>query len=44
MVTAVARVYHSLPAEEQAKAAIYADNYREAGAIGFFGPQYGLPR
>jgi Dolichyl-phosphate-mannose-protein mannosyltransferase len=44
MVAAVARVYHSLPAEEQPKAAIYADNYGEAGAIDFFGPRYGLPK
>src|SRR5580700_1504364 len=44
MVAAVARVYRSLPPEEQRKAAIYADNYGEAGAIDFFGPQYGLPK
>jgi hypothetical protein len=44
MVAAVARVYHSLPVEEQRKAAIYADNYGEAGAIDFFGPRYGLPK
>ena len=44
MVAAVARVYHSLPAEEQAKTAIYANNYGEAGAIDFFGPRYGLPK
>jgi hypothetical protein len=44
MVAAVARVYHSLPAEEQRKTAILADNYGEAGAIDFFGAQYGLPK
>jgi Dolichyl-phosphate-mannose-protein mannosyltransferase len=44
MVAAVARVYYSLPPEEQRKAAIYADNYGEAGAIDFFGPRYGLPK
>jgi hypothetical protein len=44
MVAAVARVYHSLPEEEQRKTAIYADNYGEAAAIDFFGAQYGLPK
>ncbi len=40
----VARVYHALPPAERAKAAIFADNYGEAGAIDFFGPRHGLPR
>lgn len=44
MVTAVARVYHSLTPEEQRKAAIFCDNYGEAAAIDFFGPKYGLPK
>jgi hypothetical protein len=44
MVAATARVYHSLSPEEQARTAIYVDNYGEAGAIDFFGPQYGLPK
>jgi hypothetical protein len=44
MAAAVARVYHSLPKEEQRKTAIFADNYGEAGAIDFFGAQYGLPK
>jgi Dolichyl-phosphate-mannose-protein mannosyltransferase len=44
MVAAVARVYHSLPPEEQAKTAIFVDNYGEAAAIDFFGPRYGLPK
>jgi hypothetical protein len=39
----VARVYHSLPADERAECAIFASNYGEAGAIDFFGPRYGLP-
>jgi dolichyl-phosphate-mannose-protein mannosyltransferase len=43
-VAAVARVYHSLSPEEQAKAAIFCDNYGQAAAIDFFGPQYGLPK
>jgi len=44
MVAAVARVYHSLPPEEQSKAAIFGSNYGEAGAVDFFGPKYGLPK
>jgi hypothetical protein len=43
-VAAVARVYHSLSPEEQAKTAIFCDNYGQAGAIDFFGPRYGLPK
>jgi hypothetical protein len=44
MVAEVARVYHSLPPEVQAKTAIKTDNYGEAGAIDYFGPKYGLPK
>jgi Dolichyl-phosphate-mannose-protein mannosyltransferase len=44
MVAATARVYHSLTPEEQAKTAIFANNYGEAGAIDLFGPKYGLPK
>jgi hypothetical protein len=44
MVQTVARVYYSLPEEERTRAAIYGNNYGEAGAIDFFGPQYGLPK
>ncbi|MFL6229219.1 MAG: glycosyltransferase family 39 protein [Pyrinomonadaceae bacterium] len=44
MTEAVARVYHSLPAEEQPRCAIFARNYGEAGAIDFFGARYGLPK
>ena len=43
-VVAVARVYHSLSPEEQAKTAIFCDNYGQAGAIDFFGPRYSLPK
>ena len=39
----VASVYDALPADERAHAAIYADTYGDAGALDFFGPQYGLP-
>jgi len=44
MVETVAEIYHNLPPEERAKAAIFASNYGEAGAIDFFGPRYGLPK
>ena len=44
MVQAVARVYHMLTPEEQAKAAVFTENYGEAAAIDFFGPRYGLPK
>jgi len=44
MVETVAEIYHNLPPEERAKAAIIAPNYGEAGAIDFFGPRYDLPK
>ena len=44
MVAKVAGVYHSLPPDERAKAAIFANNYGEAGAIDFFGGRHGLPK
>jgi 4-amino-4-deoxy-L-arabinose transferase-like glycosyltransferase len=44
LVEAVARVYHSLPPEEQQRVAIYGTNYGQAAAVDFFGPQYGLPK
>ena len=43
-VAAVARVYHSLSPQEQAKSAIFCDNYGQAAAIDFFGSRYGLPK
>jgi len=43
LVVDVARIYGALPAEERAKACIFAGNYGEAGAINLFGPRYGLP-
>ncbi len=39
----VARIYDALPPQERARAAIFAGNYGEAGAINMFGPRYGLP-
>ncbi len=43
-VEEVARVYHSLPADERAGAVILASNYGEAGAIDFYGPRYDIPK
>jgi len=44
MTAKVAEVYHSLPPEEREKAAIFANNYGEAGAIDLFGERYNLPK
>ncbi len=44
MVQAVADGYNSLPPDVRAKTGILAGNYGEAGAIDFFGSQYGLPK
>ncbi|HEY6302496.1 MAG TPA: glycosyltransferase family 39 protein [Terriglobales bacterium] len=44
MVAQVADVYNKMPADERAKTALLAGNYGSAGAIDFFGPQYGLPK
>jgi Dolichyl-phosphate-mannose-protein mannosyltransferase len=44
MVAAVSRVYQTLPPDEQARTAIFCQNYGQAAAIDFFGPQYGLPK
>jgi hypothetical protein len=44
MAEETARVYKSLSTEEQARTAIFANNYGEAGAIDFFGPRFGLPK
>lgn len=43
MAAQVAGVYRSLPPAEQAKAAIYGQNYGEAGAVDYFGPRWQLP-
>jgi hypothetical protein len=43
MVEKTARVFNSLPQAERDETAIFANNYGEAAAIDFFGPQYGLP-
>jgi hypothetical protein len=44
MVATVARVYHSLPAAEQARTAIFGNDFGQSGAIDFYGPRYGLPK
>jgi hypothetical protein len=44
MAAAVAKVYDSIPADERARTAIYAEDYGEAGAIDFYGPKFGLPK
>jgi hypothetical protein len=44
MAATVAEVYHSLPPEEQAKCAIFGNDYGQAGAIDFYGPRLGRPK
>jgi hypothetical protein len=44
MAATVARVYRSLPPEEQAKCVVFGQNYGEAGAIDVLGRRLGLPR
>ena len=44
MVGSVADVYHHLRPKDEKRAAIFCQNYGEAGAIDFFGPKLGLPR
>ncbi len=41
---AVAKVYHSLSAEEKQVCSIFGDNYGRSGAIDYFGDKYDLPR
>jgi 4-amino-4-deoxy-L-arabinose transferase-like glycosyltransferase len=40
----VARIYHALPPEDRARAAIFGQNYGQAGAIDLYGPELGLPK
>jgi hypothetical protein len=44
LVRAVAKAYDSVPAQDRADTAIYADNFATAGAIDLLGPKYGLPK
>jgi hypothetical protein len=39
----VARIYHSLPPEDQEKCIVFGQNYGEAGAIDVLGRRLGLP-
>jgi hypothetical protein len=43
MAAAIAKIYNSIPEPERRQCAIFAGNYGEAGAVDYFGPQYGLP-
>lgn len=44
MVETIAGVYLKLSPEEQSQCVIFTGNYGEAGAIDYFGEQYGLPK
>ena len=44
MAATVAGAFNTLPPEVRAKTCIFTQNYGQAGAIDFFGPQYGLPQ
>ncbi len=43
LTATVSRVYDALPPRQRARAAIYARNFGEAGAIDVYGKAYGLP-
>lgn len=43
LASAVSRVYHSLPPEEQVNAVIITSNYGGAGALELYGKEFGLP-
>jgi hypothetical protein len=43
LAESVARVYHALPAADRAVARVFGQNYGEAGALDFYGPELGLP-
>jgi hypothetical protein len=44
MAEEVARVHRSLPPEERERAAVFGQNYGQAGAIDLYGPALGLPK
>jgi hypothetical protein len=44
MAAKTAEVYYSLPPGDRERAAIFGDNYGDAGAIDLFGKKYGLPK
>ena len=41
---AVAKVFHSLSPEDQARCALFGDNYGRCGAIDFYSKKYNLPK
>ncbi len=43
LIENVAKIYQSLPPEEQARTGILAGNYGETGAIDLYGPAHNLP-
>ena len=43
-VQTISRAVHSLPASDQSRVTLLAYNYGEAGAIDYFGKNYGLPK
>jgi 4-amino-4-deoxy-L-arabinose transferase-like glycosyltransferase len=43
LVNEVARIWSTIPASEQSRTGIFANNYGEAGAIDLYGPAHGLP-
>jgi hypothetical protein len=44
MAASVGHVYNHLRPEDKKRAAIFCQNYGEAGALDFFGPKFGLPQ
>jgi hypothetical protein len=44
MAKTVARVYRDLPQQQRTNACVLAGNYGEAGAVEFFGANYGVPK
>jgi len=44
MAEVVAGAYRRLPPQERARAAVFGQNYGQAGAIDLFGPKLGLPK
>ena len=44
MAAAVGAAYNTLTPAEKARCTVMGNNYGEAGAIDYFGPQYGLPK
>ena len=43
LVAIVDTVYHSMPPEDQARCAVFCQNYMQAGAIDFYGRKHTLP-